>query len=88
MERITEMTRAQFVKLYNDILSDAITERWPENHKAQTRAEKVEERRIRVMGMLGTDETSRLIEDDQWTWMEVLRDGEMVRVRAYKHRRM
>ena len=87
MKRITEMTRAQFVELYHDILSGAINERWPENHKAQTRAEKVEERRIRVMAVLGTDELSKLIKDDQWTWMEILEDGETIRMRAYKLRR-
>ena len=87
MRRITEMTRAQFVKLYDDILSDAIDERWPEDYKAHTRAEKVEERRIRVMGMLGVDKIAKLIEDDQWTWMEVLEDKESLRVRAYVSKR-
>ena len=88
MNRITEMTRVQFMELYDDIVSGALFERWPENHKARTRAEKVEERRIRVLGALDEGEVSKLVEDDQWTWMEVLKDGDMIRVCAYKVRRM
>ena len=85
-QRITSITRSRFMQLWQEGADGTLAERWPKGKVAVTKAEKVEERQLKVMvALIQTDPTTfdKLVDSEDWNEVEFIRaeDG-VVTVRA------
>lgn len=81
-QRITSMSRARFLELWEGIRDGTLDERWTEGKEPSTRKERVEARQIRAMTLLYMENREKfqaLVESDEWNWLEVVvgKDGLM-----------
>lgn len=87
MEQYTRMTRRRYRELVDGLWDGTLLEKWKER-KAVTRADIVEERQIKAIGLIfnNVDKQKHIIETlnaDEWTELIILRDGDQMKIQIY-----
>jgi len=90
-QRITSMSRARFLQLWQEIKDGTLNERWSKGKEPETRKERTEAMQIKTMTMLyleHRDMFDLLLESEDWLEFEVVmgRDG-LAHARALRKRR-
>lgn len=90
-QRITSMSRARFLQLWQEMQDGTLIERWSEGKKPETRKERVEAIQVRAMTLLyleGREKFDLLLESEDWHELEIVmgRDGQ-AHARAKRKRR-
>ena len=81
--RYTSMSRQRYRELLENILSGTLSEKWKNIDIATCKADKVEERQIKAIGMIvhyTDDATKAVLKEDNWDTLYILRDGDAWRI--------
>jgi hypothetical protein len=83
MKRITSITKQRFRELCQQWIDGILQEKWPEGKVAITKAEQVEERQIRAIGLIyssDNDDIRKLLFTDKWRELYILQDDKNIRI--------
>jgi hypothetical protein len=83
--RITSMSRTRYQELIKQWLDGTLLANWPDNKRATTKSEQVEERQIKAIAMIYTDGSKTLkdlLSGDSWRELYMVRVGDKIQVQV------
>jgi hypothetical protein len=85
--RYTSMTRTRFLELRKQMLDGSLTDKWTalENSGNLSKADKVEERQIRAIGIIYkniSSNTSAILNSDKWKELHIVNDNGIMKLQV------